>query len=160
MSESSYTTSFSVDRTQAEVFAAINDVRSWWMTKVDGDNGAVGDEFSYRVPGVHYCKMRVTELVPDDKVVWQVVDNHMGFIDDQREWKGTEIRFQLSEKDGATELRFTHDGLVPSYECFDVCQNAWTFYVGSSLRRLAATGVGEPSDPDTLSLGAEAARVG
>jgi len=160
MSSPSYTTSFTVDRTPEQVFDAITDVRSWWMTKVDGDTRAVGDEFSYRVPGIHYCKMRVTELVPGEKVVWQVVDNHMGFITDQREWKGTEIRFELSEKDGVTELRFTHDGLVAGYECFDICQNAWTFYVGSSLRRLAATGQGEPSDPDTLSLGEEAARVG
>jgi Activator of Hsp90 ATPase homolog 1-like protein len=112
------------------------------------------------VPGVHFCKMRVTELVPGEKVVWQVVENHMSFIEDQSEWIGTEIRFELSAQDGATEVRFTHDGLVPSYECFDICRNAWTFYVGDSLRRLAETGEGEPSDPDTLSLGDEAARVG
>jgi uncharacterized protein YndB with AHSA1/START domain len=159
MSDSSYTTSITVDRTPDQVFDAINDVRGWWMTTVDGDNRAVGDEFSYRVPGVHFCKMRVAELVPGQKVVWQVVDNHMTFIDDQSEWIGTEIRFELSEKDGSTELRFTHAGLVPSYECFDICRNAWTFYVGDSLRRLAATGEGEPSDPATLSLGDEAARV-
>jgi uncharacterized protein YndB with AHSA1/START domain len=160
MSGTSYTTSFTVERTPAEVFDAINDVRSWWMTTVAGDNKAVGDEFSYRVPGVHFCKMRVTELVPGETVVWTVVDNHMGFISDQSEWIGTEIRFELKELDGGTELRFTHDGLVPAYECFDICQNAWTFYVGQSLRDLAATGVGEPSDPDTLTLGEEAARVG
>ena len=160
MSESSYTTSFSVDPTPAEVFDAINDVRSWWMTKVDGDNRALGDKFSYRVPGVHFCMMRVTELVPGERVVWQVVDNHMSFIHDQSEWLGTEIRFELSDKDGGTHLRFTHDGLVPSYECFDICRNAWTFYVGDSLRSLAATGEGKPSDPDTLSLGDEAARAG
>ena len=160
MSNSSYTTSFTVERTPDQVFDAINDVRSWWMTTVDGDNRAVGDEFSYRVPGVHFCKMRVAELVPGRKVVWQVIDNHMGFISDQSEWKGTEIRFQLSEKDGATELRFTHDGLVPSYECFDICRNAWTYYVGDSLWSLAATGEGKPSDPDTLSLGEEESRVG
>jgi uncharacterized protein YndB with AHSA1/START domain len=160
MSGSSYTTSFTVERTPAEVFDAINDVRSWWMRTVDGDNHAVGDEFSYRVPGVHFCTMRVTELVRGEKVVWTVIDNHMGFIFDQSEWIGTEIRFELRELDSGTELRFTHDGLVPTYECFDICQNAWTFYVGQSLRSLAATGAGEPSDPDTLSLGEEAARVG
>ena len=159
MSRSSYTTSFAVDRTPDQVFDAINDVRGWWMTKVDGDNRAVGDEFSYRVPGIHFCKMRVTKLVPGEAVVWRVVDNHMSFIEDQSEWKGTEIRFDLSQNDGGTEVRFTHDGLVPSYECFDVCRNAWTFYVGDSLRNLAAKGQGTPSDPDTLSLGDEA-RVG
>jgi uncharacterized protein YndB with AHSA1/START domain len=160
MSGTSYTTSFSVDRTPDQVFDAINDVRGWWMTRVEGDNRAVGDEFSYRVPGVHFCKMRVTELVPGERVVWQVVENHMSFIEDQSEWKGTEIRFELTGKDGGTEVRFTHDGLVPSYECFDICRNAWTFYVGDSLRSLAATGEGKASDPDTLSLGEEAARVG
>ena len=160
MSSPSYTTSFTVYRTPEQVFDAITDVRSWWMTKVDGDTRAVGDEFSYRVPGVHFCRMRVTELVSGERVVWQVIDNHMTFIEDQSEWKGTEIRFELSAKDGGTELRFTHDGLVPSYECFDVCRNAWTFYVGDSLRSLAATGEGKPSDPETLSLGAEAAPVG
>jgi hypothetical protein len=160
MRGTSYTTSFSVDRTPDQVFDAINDVRGWWMTRVEGDNRAVGDEFSYRVPGIHFCRMRVTELAAGEKVVWRVVDNHMGFIEDQSEWKGTEIRFELAATDGGTEVRFTHEGLVPSYECCDVCRNAWSFYVGDSLRRLAATGVGEPSDPDTLSLGEEATRVG
>jgi uncharacterized protein YndB with AHSA1/START domain len=160
MSGQSYTTSFTVDRTPEQVFDAVLDVPGWWMTRIDGDNSAMGDQFSFRVPDVHSCTMRVTELVPGRRVVWQVVANHMTFIDDQSEWLGTEIRFELSPKDGGTELRFTHDGLVPTYECFDICRNAWTFYVGQSLRSLAATGKGEPSDPDTLTLGAEAARVG
>jgi uncharacterized protein YndB with AHSA1/START domain len=156
VSNPSYTTVFTVDRAPDQVFDAINDVRSWWMTKIEGSNRTVGDEFSYRVPGVHFCRMRVTELVPGEKVVWTVVDNHMGFIEDQREWVGTEIRFELTAQDGATEVSFTHDGLVPSYECFDICENAWTFYIQDSLRSLAATGEGKPSDPDTLSLGDEA----
>lgn len=160
MSGQSFTTSFVVDRAPEHVFDAVTDVRSWWMTKIDGDTRAVSDEFSFRVPGVHYCRMRVTELVPGEKVVWQVVDNHMTFIGDQSEWMGTEIRFELTGRDGGTELRFTHDGLVPTYECFDICRNAWTFYVGDSLRSLTETGEGKPSNPDTLTLGAEAARAG
>jgi uncharacterized protein YndB with AHSA1/START domain len=160
MSGPSFSTSFTVDRTPDEVFDAVTDVRGWWMTTIDGDDRAVGDEFSFRVPDVHACTMRVTELVPGEKVVWQVVANHMTFIEDQSEWLGTEIRFELFPADGGTELRFTHDGLVPTYECFDICRNAWSFYVGESLRKLAATGEGEPSDPDTLTLGAEASRVG
>jgi len=159
MSDASYTTAFSVDRAPDQVFAAINDVQGWWMTKVDGDNRAVGDEFSYTVPGIHFCRMRVTELVPGEKVVWTVIDNQMGFIEDQSEWKGTEIRFELAARGDGTEVRFTHAGLVPTYECFDICRNAWTFYVGESLRSLAATGEGRPSDPDALTLGEEAERV-
>jgi hypothetical protein len=69
----------------------------------------------------------------------------MSFIQDQSEWKDTEIRFDLSEKDGATEVRFTHVGLVPDYECFDVCFNAWGVYIGGSLRSRILTGEGLPN---------------
>jgi hypothetical protein len=81
--------------------------------------------------------------------VWRVLDNYMNFVDDQSEWRDTEIRFELSEKDGATEVRFTHAGLVPAYECFDVCSNAWGLNVGGSLQNLITGGEGSPSlNPD------------
>jgi hypothetical protein len=73
----------------------------------------------------------------------------MSFIDDQSEWIDTEIWFELCENDGTTEVRFTHAGLVPQYECFDICSNAWGFYIGGSLRSLITTGQGKPSsNPD------------
>jgi hypothetical protein len=149
MSGPSYTTSFSVHSTPDKAFDAINDIRAWWLEQIEGDNLAVGNEFSFRVQGLHYSKIRVTDIVPGEKVVWRVLDNQMSFVDDQTEWIGTEIRFEISEQDGATEVRFTHVGLVPDYECFDICSNAWGMYVGDSLRSLITTGEGKPSsNPD------------
>src|SRR6202142_3053519 len=124
VSEQSYTTSFTVDRRPDEAFNAINNVRDWWEDTIAGPTHEVGDEFTHWVPGVHYARIRVTELVRGTTVVWRVLDNWMGFIGDQREWKGTEIRFDISTRDGMTEVRFTHVGLVPQYECFEVCQDA------------------------------------
>lgn len=149
MSDQSYTMTISVDRTPEQVFDAINNVRGWWSEEIEGNTDVVDQEFTFRVRDVHYSKIRVTELVPGKKVVWRVLDNYMNFVDDQSEWRDTEIRFELSEKDGATEVRFTHAGLVPAYECFDVCSNAWGFYVGGSLRNLITGGEGSPSlNPD------------
>jgi hypothetical protein len=51
----------------------------------------------------------------------------------------------ISETDGGTETRFTHLGLIPEYECFDVCSDAWGFYVNTSLRSLITTGAGQPN---------------
>lgn len=159
MSDQSYTTTISVDRTPEEVFDAITDVRAWWHAGIQGESDSVGAEFVHEVPDVHYSKIRVTELVPGEKVVWRVLDNHMSFIDDQTEWVDTEIRFDLSEKDGTTDVRFTHVGLVPDYECFDVCSDAWGFYIGASLRNLITMGKGTPnSNPDEERY-QEAARV-
>jgi hypothetical protein len=149
MSTQSYTTTFSVDRTPAEVFDAVNDVRGWWSEDVEGRTDEVGADFLFEVKGVHYSKIRVTELVPGEKVVWRVVDAHMTFVEDATEWEDTEIRFEISERDGATEVRFTHVGLLPEIECYDACSNAWALYVGGSLRNLIVTGKGQPSsNPD------------
>jgi hypothetical protein len=143
MTDPSYTTTFSVDRTPDEVFDAITNVGDWWTAEIEGSTKAVGDEFSYRAGDVHYSKIRVTELVPGQKVVWRVLDNYFSFVDDQEEWKHTEMRFELSEHDAGTEVRFTHAGLIPEFECFEVCSNAWGFYVGESLRSLITTGEGK-----------------
>ena len=149
MTNDSYTTRFSVERNPYEAFTAINDVRGWWEETIAGRTHEVGDEFIHWVPGVHYARIRVVELLPGKRVVWQVQDNWMSFIGDQSEWKGTTIRFDLSATPDGTEVRFTHVGLRPSDECFDVCRDAWGMYVNDSLRSLIATGVGKPStNPD------------
>jgi hypothetical protein len=36
--------------------------------------------------------------------------------------------------------------LVPAYECFESCSNAWGFYVNGSLRSLISTGKGQRPD--------------
>ena len=149
MTDESYATSFTVDRNPYEAYLAINDVRGWWEETVAGRTHEVGDQFTHWVPGVHYARIRVTELLPGKRVVWEVLDNWMSFIDDQSEWKGTQIRFDLRANDGGTELTFTHVGLTPRDQCFDVCRDAWGVYVTDSLRSLITTGVGKPStNPD------------
>jgi hypothetical protein len=149
VTDQSYTTSFRVDQTPHAAFTAINDPRGWWEETIAGRTHEVGDEFTHWVPGVHYARIRVAELLPGKRVVWSVFDNWMSFIDDQREWKGTEIRFDLTVADGGTEVRFTHVGLTPADECFDVCRDAWGVYVNDSLRSLIETGVGKPTlNPD------------
>ncbi|MFI0445933.1 SRPBCC domain-containing protein [Actinomadura sp. 6N118] len=140
-----FTTTFPVDRTPQEAFEAITNVRGWWSQGVEGVTDQAGGEFDYRFKDVHRCKVRVTELVPGQKVAWLILDNYFNFIDDQAEWKNTEVVFEISEKDGGAEVRFTHVGLVPQYECYDVCTNAWGGYIAGSLRNLINTGTGQPN---------------
>jgi hypothetical protein len=139
-----FTVSFVVDQTPEEVFNAVNDVRGWWGEDVEGSNGTAGDEFTYRVQDVHYSKLRVIELVPHEKVMWQVLENHMSFVEDQTEWVGTKISFEIRPKGDQTEVRFAHQGLVQEFECFDVCSNAWSSLMSRSLPSLIATGHGHP----------------
>jgi hypothetical protein len=128
---------------------AVNDVRGWWSEQIDGSTDTFGAAFTYGYEDVHRSTMKIIEFIPGHKVVWLVLDNVFNFVEDKTEWTGTKVVFDIFEKDGNTQLRFTHEGLVPAYECFDVCSNAWGSYVNGSLRSLIETGRGRPNKRET-----------
>jgi uncharacterized protein YndB with AHSA1/START domain len=140
-----FTTTFNVDRTPQQVFDAISDVRGWWSGEVEGGTEKLGDEFTYRVEGAHYSKQRITETIPGKKIVWHVLEARLGFVKDESEWQGTDIVFEITKKGDKTELRFTHKGLAPPFECYESCSSAWGMLVNGNLRRLIATGKPQPS---------------
>src|SRR5579863_5738428 len=96
MQNQNFTSTFTVEQTPTEVFDAINDVGRWWTGEVEGDTHHVGDEFTYRYPGAHYSKQKITELVPGEQVVWHVIDAHLDGPTDPKEWIGTDITFDIS----------------------------------------------------------------
>ena len=157
MATSDFTTTILVDQTPAEAFHAINNVRGWWSEEIEGSTNKLNDEFKYHFEDIHRCQMKVIEVIPDKKVVWLVMDNYFKpglfgeashnnkFANDKSEWTGTKISFEISKKGHKTQVRFTHLGLVPEYECFDVCSNGWTHYIRQSLLSLITTGKGQPN---------------
>ena len=140
---SDLTASFTVDATPLEAYAAINDVRSWWSDNIVGETDTVGSEWYYLVPDIHFSKQVVRELVPGERVRWDFTDGYLRFINDKKEWIGTSGRFDIREKDGRTEVTFTHEGLASGDECYDVCFDAWTHYITVSLRQRIETGAGQ-----------------
>ena len=145
MQDQNFTTAILVDQTPKEVFDAVNNVRGWWSEEIEGGTDKLNDEFNYHYENVHSCKMKLIEVIPGKKVVWDVLENYFKFTKDKSEWVGTKIIFEISEKDNKTELRLTHQGLVPAYECFEICRDAWTSYIQKSLRNLVTTGKGQPN---------------
>jgi hypothetical protein len=153
MSNQSYTTTLLVDQTPDEAFAAISNVRGWWSGEIEGGTGKLGDEFTYRYKDVHYSKQKLVEFVPGRKVVWLILDAWLSFTEDKSEWNGTKVIFEVSKRGEKTEVRFTHEGLVPQYECFEKCSNAWGFYINDSLRSLITKGEGNPNPKEHSTAG-------
>lgn len=143
-----FTTTFTVDNTADEVFAAINNVRGWWSEEVVGETTKLGDTFTFQVPGVHRTTQTLSEVDPGKRVVWEITDSWIGFVEDKTEWDHTHIVFDITDKGDKTEVRFTHVGLVPTVECYDACSSAWSAYMLGSLRDLITTGEGDPHRAD------------
>jgi uncharacterized protein YndB with AHSA1/START domain len=142
------TITFAVDQSPEEVFSAINNVRGWWSGEIDGRTDKLGEVFTYRYKDVHRTTQKITEFVPGKKVVWHVTDAELNFVKDKTEWNGTEVVFEIARKGDKTEVRFTHVGLVPAFECYGGCSGAWGFYINDSLRNLITTGKGEPNEEE------------
>jgi hypothetical protein len=148
--EENYTATLLVDQSPKEAFNAIINPRvinprAWWSQSIEGSTDKLDSVFTYHFKDVHICKLKLIEFVPGKKVVWLVMDNYFSFIKDKSEWKGTKLSFEIAKKGNKTEIRFTHIGLVPEYECYNTCKDGWGNYINNSLYNLITTGKGKPN---------------
>src|ERR1700755_1289418 len=111
MNNQDFNTTISVDNSAGEVFNAVTNVRGWWSEEITGGTAKLNDVFKYHFKDVHSCTCKLIEVIPNKKVVWEVLENNFNFIKDQTEWVGTKVIFGMSESDGTTTLHFTHKGL-------------------------------------------------
>ena len=140
---SDFTVTVMVDQTPAEVFGAIANVRSWWNENFKGSAKGLNDVFSVYF-GETFVDFKIVEWAPEKKAVWLVTDCNLHWLIDKKEWKGTQVVWDISTIGNATEILMTHIGLVPEIECFENCKKGWNFFVGESLFKLLTEKKGMP----------------
>ncbi|MES2616577.1 MAG: SRPBCC family protein [Bacteroidota bacterium] len=145
MTTTDFSTSITVDQSPEATFNAITNVRGWWSEEIEGGTAKINDIFEYHFEDVHRCKVQLIEVIPNKRVVWKILENYFKFTEDETEWTGTTVHFEISESDNKTQVHFVHKGLVPEYECFNICKDAWSNYLHNSLYSLIATGKGMPN---------------
>lgn len=148
MEQKDFTSTIVVDKNPGEAFDAIKNFRGWWSEDIEGATDKPEETFFYHYKDVHLCKMKLIEEVTDKKLVYEVVDNQFSFTKDKTEWIGTKLIFDLTAEGKQTKIKFTHQGLVPEYECYNVCNDAWTGFIQKSLKDLINTGKGQPNPKD------------
>lgn len=145
MKAADFTYTLTTDKTPEEVFQAITQVRTWWFGLYDevikGGTEKLNDEFTFNAgDGVHYSKHKLVEVIPNQKIVWLVTDSELTFIEKTDEWTGGKVIFDIAQKEGKTQLTFTHQGLTPEVECYNACSTAWSQYLQEKLLPLINTG--------------------
>jgi hypothetical protein len=135
MKKQDFTTTLLVDQSPQEVFDDINNVRWWWSEEIEGNTDKLGAEFKFHYQDFHRSTQTITELVPGKKVVWHISEAQLNFVKNKTEWNNTEVVFEITRKGDKAELRFTHIGLVPAFECYGDCSGAWGFLYQRQLAR-------------------------
>ena len=119
----------------------IEGLAAWWTTATEGDSKA-GGLLHFRF-GSGGFEMKVLELQPGRRVLWQVLDG-------PGEWVGTTIRFDLEQRDDWTIVLFSHAGWKEPVAFMHHCSTKWAVFL-LSLKALLETGEGTPW-PNELKL--------
>ena len=144
MNNQNYNATLTVSQPATEVFKAIISVSKWWSENLTGDSENPEGVFTVDFGNESFVTHKLIEVVPDKKVVWLVTDCNLPWLKDKTEWTNTKMNFEISTRDSQTEMTFTHVGLVPEVECYDMCVKGWDQYIKDSLLKLITEGKGDP----------------
>ena len=122
------------------VFQAIstkNGIKGWWTIDNQIDP-KIGGYAEFIFGNRYHNKMEITEFIKSKKMTWHCLEG-------DPEWIGTDISFDLEEKDGYTLVRFTHVWREMT-EFYAHCNFQWGKYL-VSLKNYCETGNGSPFNP-------------
>ena len=111
----------------------------WWTTDTQGDCN-IGGVIQFRFGTRGRIDMKVLELDPAKRVLWQVVDG-------PSDWIGTKVSFALTQDDDFTIVLFKHQGWKEPIEFMHHCSTKWALFL-MSMKSLVETGKGAPYPND------------
>jgi uncharacterized protein YndB with AHSA1/START domain len=130
-----------------EVYKALSTregLAAWWTNNTQGESKVGGVlKFSFSAGGAEIggIDMKVIELHPAKRVLWQVVDG-------PADWIGTKVRFDLQQVGDYAIVLFKHQGWKEPVEFMHHCSTKWATYL-MSLKSLVETRKGTPNPNDT-----------
>jgi uncharacterized protein YndB with AHSA1/START domain len=120
-----------------EALTSVDRLAEWWTT----DTSQNGDgTLLFRFGEVGGFDMKVIELRPNSRVVWEVIDG-------PAEWIGTTVSFEVSSDDEWTIILFAHAGWSEPVPFMSHCSTKWATFL-MSLKALVETGTGAPHPHD------------
>ncbi|GAA5089965.1 hypothetical protein GCM10023210_15430 [Chryseobacterium ginsengisoli] len=141
MSTQNFSYTLTTSKSVKEVFNILIDPKNWWIGLhneiITGNSEKIDDEFTFSAGNkAHNSVQKLIEIIPNEKIVWEVIDSNLTFLKKRDEWTGTRINFDISKEDNQTKVVFTHKGLTPQFECFDGCSSAWSQYLEKLKKKL------------------------
>ena len=104
----------------AETYRALTTLEGlagWWTTDTEGES-KVGGVIKFRFSGGDGFDMKVLELQPDSRVLWQVVDG-------PEDWIGTKVSWDLRQEDDYTVVLFKHADWRTPVDFMHHCSTKW-----------------------------------
>lgn len=121
-----------------DALATRDGLAGWWTHNTQGES-TVGGTLQFRF-GAGGFDMKVLELQPGKRVVWQVLDG-------PAEWIGTKVIWDLKQEGEHAIILLNHQGWREPVEMMHHCSTKWAVFM-MSLKALVETGHGAPDPHD------------
>lgn len=117
----------------------------WWSTAFEGSAQYLGHSFSVHFGQQVFKNIGIESITEPNHITWYVSDALLAVpgLQQQREWIGTRIIWDITTQNGDTIIQLTHEGLHPELECFDICYSGWQQFT-DSLQQYITSGKGNP----------------
>jgi len=130
----SFSATIEVTESPQHVFNCLTEVSKWWSKDFEGSSKQLNDEFIIHHPNAHFSKQKLVEVIPGKKLVWLVTESTLHWLQhDKHEWTNTKMIFEINTQKDKTILQFTHEGLVPTKECYIRCEQGWAMVIKNCL---------------------------
>ena len=144
---SNYTREIVVSSTPAAAYKALTTGFDKWWTTGTNQITETGDKITFKF-GPSYWVMRAIKLVSESMVELECIEAH--HLHDGlpssilNEWKGSKLKWEIQKRKEKTKIVLVNEGLVPSLECYEVCEQGWDYFFVISLQLYLDTGEGSP----------------
>jgi uncharacterized protein YndB with AHSA1/START domain len=124
-----------------KALTTIEGLSGWWTHHTTGEN-KIGGTVRFRFGDNGGFDMKVLELDPTKRVLWEVIEG-------PKEWIGTKVGFELKQDGDYTIVLFKHQDWREPTESMHHCSTKWGTFL-MSLKSLVETGKGAPYPNDVL----------
>lgn len=107
-----------------EVYQALTTTEAlagWWTTGTSGTGSDVGGVLRFRFEAGGF-DMKVLEIDPGQRVLWEVTDG-------PPEWIGTQVDWKLYQADEHAIVLFQHQGWREPVEFMHHCSTKWAYFL-------------------------------
>jgi len=138
MNNQSYCKQITTSASPLTVFQAVTINFDKWWTPGSQPVINIGDQVTFQFEPTYWV-MQATKLEPNELVEYECIESrhyHEGLPDSiLEEWKGTKLRWNIERAKGITTVKFIHEGLIPSLDCYDICEGGWDYFFVESLKK-------------------------
>ncbi len=152
MNPNDYTRNIVVSSTPNAAYKALtSEFSKWWTPDTDTDSvSIVGGTIKFKFDTTYWV-MRANVLSLNF-IEFECIEAH--HIHDGlpssilKEWEGTKLKWEIQEQSGTTKIILTHEGLIPSLDCYEICKEGWDYFFLTRLKKYLNEGKGSPYEAE------------